>query len=78
MSRRTLHFTTKGFKPQIVDIAPDAEDPPSKRQELIQNEDDVLDKNLFELEEGTKARNRAFQNRLVKYSFFKINRTIRN
>lgn len=35
---RPLHFTTPGFRPQIVDIAPDAEDPRSKRYEIFESE----------------------------------------
>lgn len=71
MSRRTLHFAAPGFKTQLIEIAPDAEDPRSKRHEIIKNEDDLLNKNLDDLEEGTKARNRAFQNRLVRLALVK-------
>jgi hypothetical protein len=62
--RRTLHFATPGLRPREVDIAPEASDPSSKRQPLIQAEDDALDQNITELDVGTKARNRAFQTRL--------------
>lgn len=62
--RRTLHVASQGFRPQLVEIAPDAEDPISKRFDLIKNEDNMLNANITELEEGTKSRNRAFQNRL--------------
>lgn len=62
--RRILHFTTPGLRPLEVDTAPDAENPQSKRYGLIQDEDQSLDQNLVELDVGTKARNRAFQNRL--------------
>jgi hypothetical protein len=69
MSERTLHFTARGFRPQLVDIAPEAMDPRSKRTDIIKKEDQNLDRNLDELEEGTKARNRAFQRRLVSFQF---------
>ena len=65
MSGRTLHYTTPGFRPQLVDIAPDAEDPASKRYHTIEEEDRNLNKNLGQLEEGTRARNREFLKRLV-------------
>jgi hypothetical protein len=62
--RRTLHFATAGLKPREVDIAPEAADPPSKRADIIAEEDTSLDQNMVELDVGTKARNRAFQARL--------------
>lgn len=62
--RRTVHFTTEGLRPQVVEIAPDAQDPISKRNDIIKQEDDLLNNNLVELDVGTKARNRAFQTRL--------------
>ena len=87
--KRILHITNPGLRPQLVDIAPDAENSPSKRYALIANEvrypcaalcficvnpsllqDQNLEKNLKELEEGTKARNREFQDRLVGYFVF--------
>lgn len=49
----------------MVDIAPDAEDPASKRYHTIEEEDRNLNRNLGELEEGTRARNREFLRRLV-------------
>ena len=61
---RSLHFTAPGFRPQIVDIAPDAEDPRSKRYEIFEKEDSNLISNLGELEEGTRARNRENERRL--------------
>lgn len=63
-SLRTLHFTTPGLKSQLVGIAPDAEEPLSKRYNLLTQGDDLLDSRQKELEEGTKARNREFQDRL--------------
>ena len=36
----------------------------------IKKEDQNLDRNLDELEEGTKARNRAFQRRLVSSQIY--------
>ena len=63
-SLRTLHFTTPGLKSQLVGIAPDAEEPLSKRYNLLTQGDDLLDSRQKELDESTKARNREFQDRL--------------
>ena len=64
-SNRTLHVTPSGLRPLLVDLAPD---PPntnlSKRHPLIEHEDRELDSNMGELDHGTRARNRAFQERL--------------
>lgn len=65
MAERTIHYTAAGFKPQLIAIAPDAEDILSKRYDIIEEEDKNLNRNLGELEEGTRARNREFQRRLV-------------
>jgi len=61
-----LHKTTAGLKPFLVDVAPPPPSslPPSKRNHLIDSSDRELDGNLTELDEGTRARNRAFQARL--------------
>lgn len=64
MAERTIHYTAAGFKPQLIAIAPDAEDILSKRYDIIEEEDKNLNRNLGELEEGTRARNREFQRRL--------------
>lgn len=66
MTERVLHVTPIGQKPVLVDIAPDPPSmyPPSKRLPLIIHEDQNLDLNLIELDKGTKAKNRAFQDRL--------------
>jgi len=61
---RTIHYTAAGYRPQLIDIAPDAEDPESKRYHIIEEEDRNLVKNLTVLEEGTKARNREILRRL--------------
>jgi hypothetical protein len=61
---RTLHFTAKGFRTQLVDVAPEPTEPKSKRHSIIAEEDLSLNKNLGELEESTRARNRAFQQRI--------------
>lgn len=63
---RLLHFTAPGFRSRVVDIAPDASGdvPESKRYPLIEESDTALNNNLQVLEVGTKARNRAFQERL--------------
>ena len=37
-TKRILHITNPGLRPQLVDVAPDAEVNPSKRYALIQNE----------------------------------------
>jgi hypothetical protein len=61
---REFHFTAEGLRTQHVEIAPESEFPHSKRYATIETEDQNLDRNLGELEEGTKARNRAYQKRL--------------
>lgn len=63
-SQRTLHFAAAGLKSQLIDIAPEADEPESKRYNLLTKGDDLLDNNQRELEDGTKQRNRAFQDRL--------------
>lgn len=64
-TQRHLHFTTPGLRPQIVAIAPNVQDAPSKRQPAIVKENDELERNLKLLDQETKARNRAFQDRIV-------------
>ena len=64
MTERTLHFASKGFRTQLVEIAPEPTEPKSKRYGLIEEEDVSLNRKLGELEESTKARNRAFQQRI--------------
>lgn len=61
---RVVHYAATGFKPQLIEIAPDAHDPESKRSHLIEEEDKNLNRNLGELEEGTRARNREILRRL--------------
>lgn len=61
---RSLHFTANGFKSRVVEIAPDSEAPESKRYPQIHESDELLNSNLEVLESGTRARNRAFQERL--------------
>lgn len=61
---RSLHFTAAGFRSRVVEIAPDSDYPESKRAPSIGQSDSELNQNLGELESGTKARNRAFQERL--------------
>ena len=61
---RTLHYTQPGLKTQLIDVAPESSIIISKRSHLIENEDKNLKENCTELEEGTRARNRAFQDRL--------------
>jgi hypothetical protein len=65
-ARRMLHFTQAGLKSQEMEIAPDevGEVIKSKRHHLIEDEDQNLDSNMVELDEGTRARNRAFQDKL--------------
>lgn len=36
--KRTLHFTSQGFRAQEIEIAPDVSDVVSKRRPLIENE----------------------------------------
>jgi len=62
--KRRLHFTSPGFRSQEIVIAPALDDSKSKRRPLIEGEDKILDVQIVELDEGTKARNRAFQKRL--------------
>ena len=38
MSRRVLHITQTGQRPRLVDIAPEAEAPPSKRDAIFERE----------------------------------------
>ena len=38
MPGRTVHYTAAGYRPQLVDIAPDAEDIQSKRYNTIEEE----------------------------------------
>jgi len=63
-SSRTLHFTQAGLKSQLIDIAPESDEPQSKRYDVLAEGDNSLDKNQVILDDGTKARNRAFQERL--------------
>jgi hypothetical protein len=63
-SERTLHFTAPGLKSQLIDIAPESEEPLSKRYDVLAEGDDTLDSNQVVLDKGTRARNRAFQERL--------------
>jgi len=63
-SMRTLHFTTPGLKSQLIAIAPDAEEPLSKRYDVLTKGDDLLDARQRELEQSTIERNRGFQDRL--------------
>eukprot|EP01036_Dinobryon_divergens_P024305 gene24305-32741_t len=65
MERRTIQFTAEGFRSQEIEIAPDIPmQSLSKRYAVIKEEDMYLDSNLSELDAGTRARNRAFQDRL--------------
>ena len=47
-----------------MNIAPESEEPLSKRYDILASGDDSLDKNQVVLDKGTRARNRAFQERL--------------
>lgn len=38
MAERTLHYANKGFRSQVVAIAPDPSDPKSKRHPIIDKE----------------------------------------
>jgi hypothetical protein len=63
---RMLHFTQAGLKAQMLEIAPDEslEVPPSRRYHTIVDEDRDLDSNMRQLDEGTRARNRALQGKI--------------
>mmetsp|Transcript_34360 Transcript_34360/g.49955 ORF Transcript_34360/g.49955 Transcript_34360/m.49955 type:complete len:374 (-) Transcript_34360:1980-3101(-) len=64
-NKRTIQFTSQGFRSQEVEIAPDIPmQTVSKRYSLIKQEDTYLDSNLNDLDVGTRARNRNFQDRL--------------
>jgi hypothetical protein len=65
---RVVHFTAAGFKPQLIEVAPEGEELESKRSHIIDEEDKNLNRNLGELEEGTRARNREILRRLVSRS----------
>jgi len=64
MKNRSVHFTAPGFRTQLVDIAPNAEEVPSNRYPLIENEDKNLSNNIVVLDEATRNKNRIFQERL--------------
>jgi hypothetical protein len=61
---RFLHYTQAGMRSQVIEVAQDAEPGPSKRSGMVEESDRTLDENMVELDEGTRARNRAFQERL--------------
>jgi hypothetical protein len=63
-SKRTLHFTTPGLRPVLLEIVPEVNGEKSKRYPLIETEDNNLNINFSSLEESTKLRNRTFQDRL--------------
>eukprot|EP01038_Epipyxis_sp_PR26KG_P007173 gene7173-9782_t len=64
-NKRNLYFASQGLRSQEIEVAPDLpSDTLSKRYGLIVNEDKELNYNLEQLDIGTKARNRAFQDRL--------------
>ena len=58
-----MHFTTQGFKPQLIDIARDGNTTVSKRSDTIEEEEKTLNRNLNEFKETTKARNQKLENR---------------
>lgn len=62
--RRKLYFTSQGFRSQEIVVAPELDDSQSKRKPLIAQEDVTLDENIHDLDDGTKRRNRAFQERI--------------
>jgi hypothetical protein len=63
-SARSFHLTGDNIKSQIIEVAADVENSPSKRYHILEQGDNNLNNNLGELETGTRARNRAFQDRL--------------
>lgn len=62
--KRSLYFNAPGFRSQEIEIAPEIDPKSSKRQPLISKEDSSLDTNLTDLDQGTRHRNRVFQERL--------------
>jgi len=62
--KRALYFNAPGLRSQEIEIAPDINPKASKRQPLISQEDAGLDSNLIDLDQGTRHRNRVFQDRL--------------
>jgi hypothetical protein len=64
MSERTRFYTNKGSRSQLLAIAPETDFSPSKRYNIIEEEDQNLNRNIGDLQEGTKARNRVFQKRI--------------
>lgn len=66
MSTRIMHFTTQGFKPQLIDIARDGVNQTSKRSEIIEDEEVLLNQNLNEFKQTTKERNLKLERRLTE------------
>lgn len=64
MSNRTVHFTAPGFRTQLIEVAPNAEEIESKRFGLIENEEQKLSQNQQYLESVTKNKNKEFNERL--------------
>jgi hypothetical protein len=64
MSTRIMHFTTQGFKPQLIDIARDGVNQTSKRSDIIEDEEKLLNQNLNEFKQTTKERNLKLERRL--------------
>jgi hypothetical protein len=50
MAERTLHYANKGFRSQVVAIAPDRSDPRSKRHPIIDKE-----VNIHQFQGGSNA-----------------------
>lgn len=38
MEKRVVHFTAAGFKPQLIEVAPEGEEKESKRSHVIDEE----------------------------------------
>lgn len=64
MSKRFIHVSVPGQKSHVIEVAPNAEDIPSKRYPIIEAEDKKLGTTIQELDEGTKLKNQVFEERL--------------
>lgn len=64
MKNRIVHFTAPGFRTQLIEVAPDAEEIESKRFALIENEEQKLSQNQEYLDSITKNKNKEFNERL--------------
>lgn len=62
--RRVLYLTTDDGKTCEIDVVPDASNPASKRLPGIRDQETRLQKELLHLEDGTRAKNKQFEEQL--------------